>query len=228
MSTLATFNALVLSRVPDVDSIMDSDERDAAVLAGLETYNRHRRQTLVVDAAGENDAELALPAGWVAEYSELKAVEYPVGEVPPVLLDHDTYEVYQKPAETVILLHQHTPADTETVRLTFTAPHEIDALSSTVPAQHEKALADLAAGHLCEWVSAHYSSSHDSTLAVDSADHQSQGREFAARAKRFRALGLAALGIKVSAQGQEDTVKPASATRSHQPATLHGLWRLTH
>ena len=228
MSTLATFNALVLSRVPDVGSIMDSDERDAAVLAGLETYNRHRRRTLVVDASGENDAELALPAGWVADYSELKAVEYPVGNVPPLLLDRDTYEVYQKPDATVIVLHQYTPTDSETVRLTFTAPHAIDADSSTIPAQHEKAVADLSAGHLCEWVSAHYSSSHDSTLAVDSADHQSQGREFAQRAKRFRALGLAALGISTNARGQEDVVKPASSTRSHPPATLHGLWRLTH
>ena len=228
MSTLATFNALVLSRVPDVDSIMDSDERDAAVLAGLETYNQHRKRTVVVDAAGENDAELALPAAWVADYSELKAVEYPVDNVPPTMLDHDTYEVYQKPASTVIMLHQHTPADTETVRLTITVPYEIDADSSTLPAAHEKALADLSAGHLCEWVSAHYSSAHDSTLAVDSADHQSQGREFAARAKRFRTLGLAALGISTNSRGQEDVVKPASATRSHQPGTLHGLWRLTH
>jgi hypothetical protein len=155
-------------------------------------------------------------------------VEYPLDDIPPRHLDPDTYEVYEKPAETVILLYPYTPADTETVRLTITVPYEIDAETSTIPAQHEKAIGDLAAGHFCEALSSHYASTHDSTLAVDSADHQSQGREFAARAKRFRSLGLAALGIKVSAHGQEDTVKPAAAIHSTAPTTLHGLWRLTH
>ncbi|MCH9674536.1 MAG: hypothetical protein K0U93_24065 [Gammaproteobacteria bacterium] len=231
MSDLSTFNEMVLNRVPDVESIMDSTARDEAVRAAVETYSRHRPRMIVVDVNGSGATDIPLPAEWIEDYSALREVEYPVGEKRPCTLETEDYQIYQTPLAEVLRLYHHTPGVTDNIRLSITVYHDVDDTTSTIPAAHENALGDLAASVLCERLSTHFSTTTDSTLATDSVDHQSQSRDYAMRAKCYRQLALSHLGISTRSRANgsvEQVAQPASAARSYAPNTGHGFGRLTH
>lgn len=196
MSTLATFNAMVATRIPGVDSFMPTGKRDDAVLAAVAVWNKYRPQELVATIAGAASYDLTLPATFDLQTSYVISVEYPAGERQPVILDPADYSVYRSATSTAVLrLYVHTPAVGENVRLTYTGAHTVNGSTSTIDSNDENALADLGAAFLAEWVSSYYSQASDGSLVVDSRDYKSQATEYALRAKRFRDLAYSFLGI---------------------------------
>lgn len=236
MSTLATFNAMVDTRVPDVDaaSMFPTGKRDDAVLAAVATWNRYRPQRLVATIAGSGTYDLTLPATFDLQSSTIISLEYPAGEREPEYLDGSAYSVYRSATSTAVLrLFYHTPQTGENVRLVYTGLHVVNGAGSTIDEMDEHALADLAAGVLCEWVSAYYSQASDGSLVVDSRDYKSQATEYALRAKRFRQLALEHLGIGSStstgsAAGGAAGVPAAGLWKDFDSTRLDGSIRLTH
>lgn len=229
MSTLSTFNAAVLLRVPESDNVIDSAGRNSAVAEAVATFNRHRPQRLVADIAGSDVYDLSLPADWVEGFSEVLAVEYPAGEREPLFLDPETYLLYDNASTVKLRLLEYTPQAGETVRLTYTIPHVVDADSSTIAAGDEDALSNLAAAAVCEWLSSYYSQTTSSSLLTDAVDHKSQATEYALRAKRFRMLGLEHLGVSEGkGGGGSASVQAAGVQRDYDMPSYQTLVRLTH
>jgi hypothetical protein len=234
MSVLSDFNANVLLRVPEVDAIMDSDARDAAVLDAVATFSRLRPQRLVATIAGDGSTyDLELPANFDLQTSFIQSVEYPAGERRPVYVNPDDWTVYRSDSSTAVLrLYAATPATGEDVQIIYTTAHVVDGSGSTIDAGDEAALSDLAASILCERIAAYYSQSTNASFVVDSTNHVSQAGEYALRAKRFRELALEHLGVATgsgrSGAAAGASVPGAAIIKDRDSTRLDRSIRLTH
>ncbi|MDT7040872.1 hypothetical protein [Candidatus Nitronereus thalassa] len=178
MSTIQTFELLMNDRLRDAKGLIEQDDKHKAIQQALKAYNKERPRELVQDYSGDGATfDLTLPASWAAEFSLVRSIEYPVGQREPVLLERTDWAVYRTPSGQVLRL-QVTPQTGETARVTYTAPHAVDFSSSTVFAQDEEAVADLAASIGLRDLATIFASKQDATIAADSVDHQSKAREF--------------------------------------------------
>lgn len=200
-------------------------QRDRAIELALVRYSADRPRQVVEDVTTEDGVTLPLPEGWVQGESLLQTVECPVVS-PPVPLEADAWAVWRTPTGEVIgLLQAATPG--ATARLHYTAPHVVDAASSTVPNAHREAVACYAASLLAEQIATAHASAQDSTIAADRVDQAHPAREWSARAKAYRNRYFATLGIDISAQGVEQPrIDAAGVVVDLNLPTSHGRGRL--
>lgn len=145
-----------------------------AMEAALASYSKHRPREVVFDLVGNGGSDLALPAGWVAEFSRILAVEYPVGENPPHLLAADEWSLYRSPQGYQLRLRLDKPAAGESVRLTYTAPRT----ETELPAADLDAVACLAASICLRTLAALYGQTSDPTIQADVVNYRSKTDEF--------------------------------------------------
>lgn len=207
----------VKSKVKDDSGrLTDGDDYLPAIDAALERYGKHLTRELVKDVPGGGSHDVELPAEWVEEFSRVVRVEYPVDEVPAVLLDADRWHIYQAPAGPVLRLLDEEPLETESVRLTITVPRaEANILQGDLDA-----VASLAASYCCETLANLFAQSSDPTIAADAVNYRSKSGEFSRRAKRLSELYHQHLGI------DPEGPAPAAAVVAQAPAPVRG--RLTH
>lgn len=235
MTVLADFNADILVRLPATNNYVNSGGRDDAVGHAAQIWSKYRPQVLLADLAGTGSAyDFSLPAAFDIDTSYLRLVEYPAGERTPTYVDAADWVVYRSTSSTAKLrLYRATPAVGETVRITYTCPHVINASGSTIDAGDEGPFADLCASLVAEWVSSYFSQAVDSSLVVDSRDYKSQATEYALRARRFRDLAFAHLGIGAgsgagAAAGGAAPVPASAVIKDFDSTRLDGSIRLTH
>ena len=194
---------------PDVQLVNDT-MRDNALAAALVKISRDSPRRVVEDTVTP-----ALPAGWVAG-SALLAVEYPIGEIPPVYIEA---MVYQTPlGETLYAaLADGTPA-----RVTYSTPW---AASSELSGPALEAFYCWAASVLCEQLATRFAQDTNSTISADSVMHESKSRNFAARAKALRARYYELLEL---ADPDKRSLAPASTTVNLNRNDSRGRDWLTH
>lgn len=172
-------------------------QREKAIAAAVERYSQDRPRDKVEDINGQGTQALALPAGWQADFSVLRSLEYPVGNVPPTVLAQDSYGLYLAPAGQSIQLRAVIPIGVANVRATYTIRHQVGAAVDTIPQQHREVVACWATAILCDQLASFYSGQTDTTMQADAVDHKSKAGEYAARARGFRKRYLDELGIDV-------------------------------
>jgi len=192
MSLADHYQPLVTRLVRDDVARISEDDRDNAIALAVERYNQDRPRLAVEDVTSDGTRLLALPAAWETDFSALASLEYPLGDVPPTLLEG--FELYRTPSETKVLLRS-APASGAAVRATFTVRHLLTFAADTIPAQHREAVSSYAAAVLCEQLATFYSGDTDSTIAADSVEHRSKAQAFAARARGLRQRYHDALGL---------------------------------
>lgn len=144
---------------------------------------------LVVDVSG---GLFDVPAGWVAGQSTLMAVEYPIGVAPMATLPAAVIANEAGDAQIMLAEDSLTLA---TVRVHFYKPHTLTSSASTVPAQHENALACWAAAELCRQLATQKGHERDSTISAVASNGASQSGDLARRAKDWFAQYRIALGL---------------------------------
>lgn len=199
--------------VPLVD---ETDDFTNAIDAALATYSRHLPKKVSEDLAGDGSHDLELPDNWIDEFSVIKSVEYPVDEVPAILIDKSAWMIYQSPDGNVLRLLSESPEIGESVRVRFTIPR----LEADVRPGDEDAVASLAAANCCDVLANIFTQTGDTTISADSVDYRSKGDEFARRAKALRQRYFDHMGIKA------DAPQPGFSTVAEAPAD--GRIRLTH
>ena len=208
------------------DHALDVGEKILAISQAVKEHSKRRPQIIVEDETGDGGFDYAVTdlASWVAGFSVIKTVEYPVDdddETPDILQD-DEWRMYQTPSGVFLRFKEDTPEATETFRVAYTALHTCTDTACTVETFDEEAVQALAAAFFCDMLATFYAQNQDSTIAADSIDHTSKSRDYAARAKAYRKIYFDHLGIK------EGQVPPASVTRDQD---LKGSWgsdKLTH
>lgn len=206
---LADFETLIASMVP-ADGAYGDPERDAALEIAVLRYSQDVPRTVVNDVTWAAPGyEGPLPADWI-DGCELISAEYPIGSHPPDILD---VTIYVAPGLVQTLMSADSlPAGAE-ARITFSAPHQLVGGGTpldTIPLGHREAVASYAAFQLCRQIATKYGHERDTVISADRSDTESRARNFAARARDYRAGYFAGIG-KADPQGNGGGASGAEA-----------------
>jgi len=221
----------------DIQSIVDDllrddagritpTQRDTAITTALARYSKDRPRQKVEDIVAPGGNLLPLPAAWEADFSQVQSLEYPIGNVPPVIINAQDYELYTSPSVVLIMVRDGLGIN-ENVRATFTVAHTVNNVADTVPLGDREAVCCLAAASLCDQLAGLYSGDSDSTIQADSVNHQSKAGEFASRARALRKRYLDELGIDAKKNVAAGVVVDLNLSNSQGgPRLVHGQrWR---
>jgi hypothetical protein len=229
MTTLPLLLVGLGVRIKDVEAIITLPERELALLEAAKDLGRFRPRQVVADIVGNGTSDYAVPAGWVLDVSSMVSVEFPAGDIPPIYLEDSDWTLYRSATSTVLLrLLRDTPSASQTVRVTFTAPHTLGTTpaTTTLTAQDEEPVLNKAASYCCLWLAAYYSQQGQASLAADVTNHESKARTYRDLARDFQRLYNEALGIDMR-DGQAP-VQAASAVVDWDMSYPWGEDRLTH
>lgn len=191
---LTDFQSLVADLVRDDAEKITTAQRDTAIAVAVARYGKDRPRAKVEDITASGGNRLTLPTAWVAGISDLAALEYPIGHVPPSMVANEDWRFYQTPTGIEIMLAGAISAGAS-VRATFSIPHQVDDAADTIPLHDREAVCCLAAASLCDQLASLYSGDSDSTIQADSVNHQSKAAEFSKRATALRKRYHDELGI---------------------------------
>lgn len=174
----------------------------------------------VVEASG---SVLALPQGWLVGRSVLGAVEFPIGQVPMATLPAALTALASD--ETVIKLQVDSLPLDSVVRIHFSAPHAAD--GSTVPAQHQNAVACWAASELCRQAATRAGHDRDATIQAAAVNQSTQSGDLARRAKDWQSQYRNELGLPdpdANPGGQPAGAVVQLSDDGHRRARFHSSW----
>lgn len=198
---------LVIAAVQDAATRLTQDDYTNAITAALARYSKGKPRILVRDLPGTASHDLALPVEWSPDFSAVRSLEYPIGNVPADILQSDCWALYQSPTSIVIRLTDLAPANTESVRCTFTVLHT----EATLPVVDQDAVAELAASNCLYQLSAAAGNNMDSTIQADSVDYQSKTDQYRRLAADLRKKALTSLGL------DDDNVTPPASVVAAPP-----------
>jgi hypothetical protein len=189
---LVNYQKLVERLVRDDEDRLTPDDVESAIGLAVIRYSKDRPDIAVEDVAAPGGQRLDLPAGWVAGFSDIQSIEYPIGNVPPT--EFEEWEIYQAPAGEEVLIEESVTA-AEDVRFRFTIFHTLSATEDTIPLGDREAVASYAAALCCDQLVSFYSGDSDSTIQADSVEHSSKASGFRTRANNLRKRYYDELGI---------------------------------
>ena len=218
--TQAKIRQRVIAEVKDEsEKLCDPEDYDNAIESALKEFSRQVPDVAVEDVVGSGTNDQDLPTGWVNEFSYIKQIEFPIGNIPATYLDPDNYLIYSEPSGDKIRLLESQPAVTESIRVSYTSLR----IPTTVPDGDIEAFIILASAFCMDKLANAWLQMNDSTIAADSVDRNSKSRDAAARAKNLRVVYKTHLGLK-----DDDTTKAASAVADFDYGYPGGGSRLTH
>jgi len=214
------------SIVQDQAHKLSTDDRDAAIAQAIvQRYSKDRPILTVTDVAGNGGQDLGVPSGWENQFSQVRELEYPIGQIPAQTVEDYDWVMYQSPDGWNIRFLVDVPLATEKVRVTWTARHTSD--GSTVPAPDFDAVCDFAASLCCERLAALYAQTGDSSIGADIVNYRTKGQEYLALAKAARKRYFNHLGLSEDAS-ESSIAAPALAIGNMDNMMGPGVDRLTH
>lgn len=190
---LSDYQELVSQAVRDDSGRITPDDIASAIGLALARYSLDRPRLVVEDLAPNGSSSLPLPLLWEADFSQVCAVEYRIGEFPPSMVDNDEYGLYQYPMGWV-LRFAFTPD--APVRITYGISHVLNDADDTIPAKHREAVACWAAAYCFDQLAGFYAGATDNTLQADKVDRGTQAKDFAQRAVTLRKRYINELGLE--------------------------------
>lgn len=157
MSTLQTFVELAGRRLAGLDlSKLPDGGLPKFVGDAVAEHSRNKPLRVVYKFAGDGTDEYDLPASWVDGTSVLDPVRgvrrVPLKDYdrPADYVDASEYALDRKSTGAPQIRLAWTPTSADDVVLEFSSPHVVDDAGSTIEAQHETAIGDLAAALVLE------------------------------------------------------------------------------
>lgn len=219
---LSDYQTLVIELVRDDAAKIAVAERDRAIDLAVKRYSKDRPQEKAQDLTPASSQLLPLPAAWETDFSELRLLEYPIGEIPPSLIPQDRHGFYRSPTAVQIQLLDGVAVAAANVRATFTIQHVVSAVADTIAVGDREPVACWAAATLCDELASLYSGNTDSTIQADTVQSTTKAQEYAARAGKLRGRYFKELGI------EEKRAAPAGVVVDLDFPDSHGQDRLTH
>lgn len=175
--------------------LVSAADVDRAIAAALVQYSGDAPRQQVLDVTWGVAGYMADAPPEIRADSRILQAEYPVGQTPVVLIG---VALQVLPGDDLALIADTHVSAGATVRLTFTGPHTVvggGQAQDTVPEAHRPALSWLAASFICRELAAHFSGERESSIGADASNTESRARNYAQRAKEYRAAYFAALGL---------------------------------
>ena len=206
--TLAAVQSLVDDLVRDTDQVIGSSARADAIALAVVRYSADAPRRVVEDVVVDVDGNLPLPTAWLEGESELREMEWPIGQKPRSIVSPSLLEVIVTPTGTVLALQGDIPTGSA-VRITYSGAHVLDATQDTIPLRHRAAVASLAASTLCGQLAAHYANEGAPTIGADIVDHQGKTERWRARARDLLAQYTQIVGPAPAARNKSASVDVA-------------------
>lgn len=191
---LVDFEKLVAAAVQDEAGRLIIDDHHRAITQAVARYSKDRPRHKVEDIAAPGGNLLPLPPAWEVDFSQLDSLEYPIGNVPPYIVEAGGWAMYTTPTGEVVQVGSAIAAG-HAVRATFTVAHVLSATVDTIPFGDREPVASYAAAILADQLASLYSNDQDSTIRADSVQHTSKASEFARRAKTLRQRYFDDIGV---------------------------------
>jgi hypothetical protein len=236
---LVDFESAVASRIQDTANTLATADRDTFILQAVkQRYSKDRPRELVTDVAGNGTSLLSLPAGpgnpsepFEDGFSQIRALEFPIGDIPPVYIDDEDWQLYRTPTGLKILLGSITPGNSDLVRVTWTCRHTAPTsqADSTIPDADFEAVCDYAGSLCCAAMAAKYAQTRDPSISADAVNYRSKSQEYLGLAKELRRRYDEQVGITDSASGDSGSnVTAALASGDMELLQGSGVERSTH
>lgn len=218
---LPDYQTLVTDFVRDDSARITPEQIDGAIALAVLKYSTAEPRPLVADIADVSGMVIPLPAGWEADFSTMTSLETPIGQVPPALLDSDSWAFYRDVDGIKIMLATSLPAGA-TMRATFTVRHTVSDTVDSIPVDHREPVAKYAAALLCDQLAAFYANETDSTINAGMAQGQTKSQAYAARARDYRKGYVDAIGVA------DKTSQPGCAVATLKSRDSAGESRFFH
>jgi len=213
----------VAGQIQDAAAKLSSNELKSAVEEALGgRYSKDRPQRMVADLTGDGaqyEWDTATLTGWQPGFSRIVGIEYPQGQRPPAMLENDDWDLYEKPTG-VWLRFRFALANAQVGRVTFTAPHALDA--SSMPDADFYAVGSLSASLAARKLAAVYTQIGDSSLSADTVNYRTKSQEYMTLAKRLEQDYANLLGT------DPERSAPAASRTAAWIGDTAGGGRLTH
>lgn len=194
----ANVRTSVEAKAQDDAAFVVGDEVDVNIDDALREMAFDRPFAFPVDIVGDNTQDYDLEGvGFVKGYSNLKTVELPAGENPPVILRrNDDYILYEDPtkapgAQIRLRFISATPQPTQTIRVTITrSPVIADTTDVSFQALVYKTLV-----LLFRSLAAKMAQATDPTLDADTVDRGALGSNYLFLAERYETSYKKMIGL---------------------------------
>ena len=218
--SLTDYQSLVDTLVRDQSGTTTTTDRDRAIGLAVARYSADAPRVLLEDLTwAATGYEGPLPAAWI-DGAYIRQAEFPIGEQPMALVE---VSVYRDPAGQSLMSAELLAAGS-VVRVSYSAPHVLTstpAAVDTISTDHQEAVASYAAHLLCKQLAAHYSADRETSINADGSNTESRARNYAARARDYRAAYYAGIG-KVDPQAPAHGQGSSSAAVA--PAASVSAW----
>lgn len=184
---------LLDARIQDTAVKLSVFEKNSAIAEAVKRYSldspRERVQTIVGTGIAFT---FALAADFEDGFSQVRSVEYPVGQQDPEYLDENSYRLYLDPSTGVLklrLLDLVIPT-TQTAYVVYTTQHSVTVspAADTVPVIDRESTVSLAASVCARQLAMLYAQTSDSTLGAESVAYRAKSYEYLALAKDLEAV----------------------------------------
>jgi len=199
-------------------------DKNAAIENAVKEHSKYRAQEIVGDIAGNDtyDYEMELLADWEEGFSVIKKLEYPAGERVPVYLEDEDWTIYKDTVGQKLRFLNDSPTSLETIRVTYSARHDVTETAGTIPEADSEAVCHLAAKYALLALMNRYLQNTEPTLGADSVDHKSKAMESRSNANKEETEYFQHMGIKPG------EVTAGMAFKDHDVNYPWGEDRLTH
>lgn len=230
--TFKDFQERVAAILQDAGKALSLDNRDDCIRQAIEQrYSKDRAREIVSDSAGDGTSDIDLPgiegSAFEEGFSRILEIEFPIGQVPPVLLEDGDWQYYRTPAGKKVRFLSTQPAVDQSIRFTWTVRHKAD--GTTVLSDFD-AVCDYSASLAFAMIAAKFAQTGDATIGADSVNYRTKSQEYmglskAAAQRYFDHMGIAS-GSAQAAGGV--SAGPALSIGDSDNVMGWGGDRLTH
>jgi hypothetical protein len=207
----------VTDLILDTDRVITPTHITDALRQALAAYSNDRPLTRVEDVESGGAYELAIPAAWQANKSQIVSLEYPVGNVPAAIYSSSCATIYQALDGPVLHLN-FLPQSGEPVRVRFTAQHVANDTEVTIFGGDEYAVCCMAASYCCGQLAGYYAQETSSSMGASTVDHSSKTERWLRREKELRATYQREIGAS------DKTTTPAAGSYANAKAPSDRWW----
>lgn len=183
--------------VRDTSGLFTPADVDRALDQAVLRYGLDRPRVLgrLVTVPAEAPFAVALPAEWSAASSMVRLMEYPLDQVPAARLPATQWRL----TATGFVFAAELAG--KSLMVAFTAPHQVDDATDSIPAPHAEAVQAYGAAQLLRQLAASTAGDEATTLQADAVAHGSKSSRYAARARELQAIYDAVVRLDVATGG---------------------------
>lgn len=197
MEALDVFRSELEQIYDTADTEIGEGAIDIAIASAVEFYSKRiNPRDRVEDYDGDGDTHsFPVPDDWVEDGSRIKRIEYPADRQEPSIYDPKQYTLYLDGEDWKIRTYW-TPASGSIMRVFYTTLHTLSESTNTIPGSDQKAVLNLAAFYIGQYLSTKYASTIDTAMDLDVISFQQKSGQYRRVAEHFRMMFNMHFGMK--------------------------------